>query len=78
MDEESEFSVEQADEESILVRHSADSHRYAFFIVAEAGRRALGDSVTIGNTASASDGADFAGSARLFAETEARARNLID
>ncbi|HYP57449.1 MAG TPA: hypothetical protein VEQ35_04100 [Beijerinckia sp.] len=78
MDAGTEFAVDQADAETILVRHCAEAHRYAFFIVSEEGRRYLGDGVTIGNNATANDGADFAGSARLFAESAARERNLID
>ena len=78
MDEESVFAVDQADEESILVRHCQEAHRYAFFIVAEDGRRNLGDCVTIGNNGTANDGADFNAEARAFAEAAARQRNLID
>lgn len=78
MESESEFSVEQADEETILVRHCLEAHRYAFFIVAEDGRRVLGDGVTIGNNATANDGASFTGNARAFAEAAARERGLID
>ncbi|WP_034998656.1 hypothetical protein [Beijerinckia mobilis] len=72
------YSVDQADQETILIRHCAEAHRYAFFIVTQDGRRMLGDGVTIGNNATANDGADFAGEARLFAEAAARERNLID
>jgi hypothetical protein len=75
---EAEFAVEQADKETILVRHCQEAHRYAFFIVAEAGRRYLGDGVTIGNNATAIDGASFTGNARAFAEVAARERQLID
>jgi hypothetical protein len=78
MDLEAEFSVEQADEETILVRHRQEAHRYAFFIVAEEGRRYLGDGITIGNNATVNDGASFSGDARSFAEAAARERKLID
>jgi len=77
-DEGSVFSVDQADEETILVRHVPEAHRYAFFIVSENGRRMLGDGVTIGNNATANDGAVFSAEARAFAEAAARARKLID
>ena len=73
-----EFAVDQADAESILVRHCQEAHRYAFFIVAEDGRRYLGDGITIGNNATANDGASFSGDARAFAEAAARERRLID
>jgi hypothetical protein len=73
-----EFAVEQADAETILVRHCQEAHRYAFFIVAEEGRRYLGDGITIGNNATANDGADFSHEARAFAEAAARERALID
>jgi hypothetical protein len=78
MDEGSAFAVDQADEETILVRHCQEAHRYAFFIVSENGQRLLGDGVTIGNNATANDGAVFSQEARAFAETAARERNLID
>jgi hypothetical protein len=78
MEMDAEFAVEQADEETILVRHCREAHRYAFFIVAEEGRRYLGDGITIGNNATANDGASFSGDARAFAEAEARGRKLID
>lgn len=78
MDMEAEFSVEQADVETILVRHCREAHRYAFFIVAEEGRRYLGDGITIGNNATVNDGASFSGDARAFAEAAARERKLID
>jgi hypothetical protein len=78
MDEGSIFAVDSADEETILVRHCQEAHRYAFFIVSENGRRALGDGVTIGNNATANDGSVFSGEARAFAETAARERKLID
>lgn len=78
MDAESTFSVDQADEETILVRHCQEAHRYAFFIVAENGRRFLGDGVTIGNNATANDGTIFSQEARAFAEAAARERKLID
>lgn len=78
MDTDSEFSIEQADEETILVRHCREAHRYAFFIVAEEGRRLLGDVVTIGNNATLNDAASFSGDARAFAEAQARERKLID
>ncbi|WP_026606095.1 hypothetical protein [Methylocapsa acidiphila] len=78
MNEETDFAVEQADEETILVRHLHEAHRYAFFIVAEGGRRSLGDGITIGNNATVNDGASFSGEARAFAEAEARSRKLID
>jgi len=75
---EAEFSVDQADEESILVRHCAEAHRYAYFITKEGERRILGDSVTIGNNGTLNDATVFANEARDFAEAEARKRNLID
>jgi len=78
MDMEADFSVEQADEETILVRHCQEAHRYAFFIVAQDGRRYLGDGITIGNNATVNDGASFSGDARAFAEAAARERKLID
>jgi len=78
MEADSEFAVDQADEETILVRHCQEAHRYAFFIVSEDGRRVLGDGVTIGNNATANDGADFSHEARAFAEAAARERKLID
>ncbi|WOJ89685.1 hypothetical protein RZS28_18195 [Methylocapsa polymorpha] len=78
MDTEADFSVEQADEETILVRHCQEAHRYAFFIVAQDGRRCLGDGITIGNNATVNDGASFSGDARAFAEAAARERKLID
>lgn len=78
MSVDTEFAVEQADEETILVRHCQEAHRFAFFIVAEDGRRFLGDGVTIGNNATANDGASFSGDARAFAEAAARERRLID
>jgi hypothetical protein len=78
MDEESAFAVDQADAETILVRHCQEAHRYAYFIVSENGRRILGDGVTIGNNATANDGADFSQEARAFAEAAARERSLID
>ncbi len=77
-DTEADFAVEQADEETILVRHRLEAHRYAFFIVAEEGRRYLGDGLTIGNNATENDGASFSGEARAFAEAAARGRKLID
>lgn len=78
MDTETEFAIEQADEETILVRHVSEAHRYAFFITAEGGRRYLGESVTIGNNGTANDGADFSAEARGFAERQARELKLID
>jgi hypothetical protein len=78
MDDESLFAVDQADEETILVRHCQEAHRYAYFIVNENGRRLLGDGVTIGNNATANDGADFNQEARAFAEAAARDLKLID
>lgn len=78
MENESLFAVDQADEETILVRHCAEAHRYAFFIVKDADRRCLGDGVTIGNNATANDGSVFSQDARAFAEQAARERNLID
>jgi hypothetical protein len=78
MDSDSAFAVDQADEETILVRHCQEAHRYAFFIVSEEGRRILGDGVTIGNNATANDGSVFSQEARAFAEVAARERKLID
>lgn len=78
MEEKLEFAVDQADEETILVRHCQEAHRYAFFIVKEDGRRFLGEGVTIGNNATANDGASFSRDARVFAEQAARERQLID
>lgn len=78
MEADTEFAVEQADEETILVRHCLEAHRYAFFIVSEEGRRSLGEGVTIGNNGTANDGASFNHEARAFAEQAARERNLID
>ncbi len=78
MDTETGFAIEHSDEESILVRHVEELHRYAFFIANEEGRRFLGESVTIGNNGTANDGADFAAEARGFAERQARELNLID
>ena len=78
MEADTEFAVDQADEETILVRHCQEAHRYAFFIVAEDGRRALGEGVTIGNNGTANDGASFTFEARAFAEAAARERKLID
>lgn len=78
MDADSVFAVDSADEETILVRHCQEAHRYAFFIVSENGRRLLGDGVTIGNNATANDGAIFSAEARAFAEAAARERKLID
>jgi hypothetical protein len=77
-DEEAEFSVDQADEESILVTHRAEAHRYAYFITKDGDKRILGDNVTIGNNGTLNDASVFSSEARFFAETEARKRNLID
>lgn len=78
MEGDHEFAVDQADEETILVRHCLEAHRYAFFIVKEDGRRYLGEGLTIGNNATANDGTSFSSDARAFAEQAARERNLID
>jgi hypothetical protein len=78
LETEAEFTVEQADEETILVRHTAESHRYAYFIVAEGGHRILGDGITINNQAIANEGTIYNAQARAFAEKEARERKLID
>jgi hypothetical protein len=77
-DEEAEFSVDQADEDSILVTHRAEAHRYAYFITKEGEKRILGDNVTIGNNGTLNDATVFGADARAFAEAEARKRNLID
>lgn len=78
MQDDNTFAVDQADEETILIRHCREAHRYAFFIVKEEGRRYLGDGITIGNNATANDGASFSRDARAFAEQAARDRDLID
>jgi hypothetical protein len=78
MESEVEFAVDQADEETILVRHCQEAHRYAFFIISEEGRRYLGDGITMGNNATSNDGSSFSRDARAFAEKAARERNLID
>jgi len=79
MDTISEFSLDQIDAETILVRHVAELHRYAFYIEQRDGRRVVGDGVTLGNThVTPHDAADFAAAARFFAETQARQRGLID
>lgn len=74
-----EFSVDQIDAETILVRHIAEMHRYAFYIEKQDGRRVVGDGLTLGNTqVTPHEAADFAGAARQFAEAEARRRGFID
>jgi hypothetical protein len=78
LESEAAFVVEQADAETILVRHTAESHRYAYFIVAEGGKRALGDGITINNQAIENEGTIYNAEARAFAENAARERNLID
>jgi hypothetical protein len=77
-EEEAEFSVDQIDEESILVTHRAEAHRYVYFIVKEGDRRILGDNVTIGNNGTLNDATVFGADARAFAEAEAKKRNFID
>jgi hypothetical protein len=79
LEEESEFSVEQIDAESILVRHVTEMHRYAFYIEQKDGKRVVGDGLTLGNThVTPHDAVDFAAEARFFAETQARQRGFID
>jgi hypothetical protein len=77
-EEEAEFSVDQIDEESILVTHRAEAHRYVYFITKEGEKRILGDNVTIGNNGTLNDASVFGADARAFAEMEARKRNFID
>ncbi len=78
-EEAAEFSVDQIDAETILVRHVAELHRYAFYIERQDGRRVIGESLTLGNThVTPHEAGDFAAAARFFAETEARQRGFID
>ena len=77
--EESEFSVDQIDAETILVRHVAELHRYAFYIESRDGKRVVGKGLTLGNThVTPHDATDFAADARFFAERQARERGFID
>jgi hypothetical protein len=79
VEEAAEFSVDQIDAETILVRHLAELHRYAFYIEEKEGRRVVGEGITLGNTnVTPHDAADFAAAARFFAETEARQKGFID
>ncbi len=79
MEEEAEFSVDQIDAETILVRHLVESHRYAFYIEQQDGKRVIGDGITLGNTnVTPHDAGDFTAGARFFAETQARQRGFID
>ncbi|MGB8277210.1 MAG: hypothetical protein WCF20_04640 [Methylovirgula sp.] len=79
VEEEAEFSVDQIDAETILVRHVVELHRYAFYIEQRDGKRVIGDGITLGNThVTLHDAADFTAAARFFAETQARQRGFID
>lgn len=79
MEEEAQFSVDQIDAETILVRHVIELHRYAFYIEQRDGKRVIGDGITLGNThVTPHDAADFTAAARFFAETQARQRGFID
>jgi hypothetical protein len=78
-EDETEFSIDQIDAETILVRHVAELHRYAFYIEQKDGKRIVGDGLTLGNTnVTPHEAADFAAAARFFAETQARQRGFID
>ena len=78
-EEAAEFNVDQIDAETILVRHVVEQHRYAFYIEQRAGKRVIGDGITLGNThVTPHDAADFTATARFFAETAARQRGFID
>ena len=79
IEEEAEFSVDQIDAETILVRHIVELHRYAFYIEQRDGKRVVGDGITLGNThVTPHEAGDFAAAARFFAETEARRQGFID
>lgn len=78
-EEAAEFSVDQIDAETILIRHVAELHRYAFYIENRDGKRVVGEGLTLGNThVTPHEASDFAAAARFFAETQARQRGFID
>jgi len=77
MDMEADFSVEQADEETILVRHCQEAHRYAFFIVAQDGR-AISAMGSRSETTRPSMTARASGRRPRLRRAAARERKLID
>ena len=73
-----EFTIESVSARTIIVRHVAHDHRYAFYVMKEPRRRLL----CIGPVQTGGQAplprSSFHRAARAFAEREARKADLID